>query len=55
MIAAYSAARLGVAHMKSVKALITLIDCGPASRRTRGTLQGFFLEANVPPYNRIYF
>jgi len=31
-----------------------LIDCGAASRRTRGLLSGVFLELAPPPYNRYF-
>ncbi len=40
--------------MESVQTRITLIDCGRASRHTRGVLAALFTELNVPPYNRIY-
>ncbi len=29
-----------------------LIDCGRASRQTRGTWSGVFTEASAPPTNR---
>jgi hypothetical protein len=38
--------------MKKVKAVITLIDCGRASKRTRGLFTGPFTEAVQPPNNK---
>ena len=29
-----------------------LIDCGKASKQTKGTLSGVFSEASTPPWNR---
>jgi hypothetical protein len=36
---------LFIAHMM-------LIDCGKASKQTKGTVSGFFSEAGSPPTNR---
>ncbi len=33
-------------------ARIFLIDCGKASRMTRGSFTGPFTEAGAPPFNR---
>ena len=37
--------------MKALKAHLKLIDCGRASKRTRGTLSGGFFEASTPPFS----
>jgi hypothetical protein len=37
--------------MKAFKARFKLIDCGRASRRTKG-LGSIFSEAGAPPFNR---
>lgn len=29
-----------------------LIDCGKASKRTKGQISGLFTEAGSPPFNR---
>jgi len=29
-----------------------LIDCGKASKQTKGTFSAFFTEAGSPPFNR---
>jgi hypothetical protein len=31
-----------------------LIDCGKASRRTRGAISGAFTEGGTPPFNRFH-
>ncbi len=31
---------------------LILIDCGKASKQTKGKITGFFTEAGVPPTNR---
>jgi len=36
--------------MKTLKARFRLIDCGAASRRTRGMMFSFFSEAGTPPF-----
>jgi hypothetical protein len=38
--------------MKSFIAHTMLIDCGKASKQTRGTWAGAFSEGGVPPTNR---
>jgi hypothetical protein len=37
--------------MKLLTACKLLIDCGKASKRTRGTIWGVFTEAGPPPAN----
>lgn len=36
--------------MKALKVRLELIDCGAVSKRTRGSIGGFFSEAGQPPF-----
>jgi hypothetical protein len=34
---------------------VGMIDCGRASKRTKGTLILLFLEGSIPPFDWLYF
>jgi hypothetical protein len=38
--------------MNALNASLLLIDCGRASKKTRGLTMGFFAEGTGAPYNR---
>lgn len=37
--------------MKIIDGPVMLIDCGKASKRTQGNIQGFFREGGGAPFN----